>query len=186
MPFKPLPNEKKSSLKRLTEEKPYMKEAFEMYYLMGESRSLRQLAKKLGKSVSTISVWNSSFNWQERIEIRDTKVAKEFNKKMAETNDTVVNMKANFHKMLKVSIANAVDDIRRGNIKITNIRELLEVMRFDLELLGEEDRRAQSQMDALTGAIQQSMVQFGHAFTYDGKDRIDYAQGGEEDGTEEE
>ncbi|AKQ08567.1 putative terminase small subunit [Bacillus phage vB_BceS-M2] len=184
MPFEQKPNNKKSSLRRNMEEKPYMKDAFELYYAMGESRSLRQLAKQLKKSVSTISVWNSSFNWQERIEIRDTEVAKAFTKKAAETNDTVVNMKANFHKMLKVLIAQSIEEIKLGKIKVTSARELIEVMRFDLELLGEEDRRAQSQMDALTGAINQSIEQFGGLFSYDGKSRIDFKEG-ESNGTEE-
>lgn len=42
-------------------------EAFSLYLKMGEKRSLRSLAQRLGKSSALMNRWSSAWNWQERI-----------------------------------------------------------------------------------------------------------------------
>lgn len=150
------------------EEKPIHRKAFEIYYQLGEERSIRKVAKKLDKSPATIQNWSHSFNWRERVEIRDTTVAETLEKKVI---DTVVTLKADYHKILKATILTAVQDIKDGKLKIETIQDLRTVMEMDLKLMGEEDRRNKGQMDALSDAIAASMQMFG-GMTYDGNARL--------------
>lgn len=158
-------------------EKQQHREAFEVYYLLGEGkRSIRKVAKQLGRPPSTIQIWAQSFNWQERAEIRDAEVQRQFGELQKKTNDTLVDMKATYHKFLKALIAEALADMKAKKLKIESIGELIKVMELDLSLLGEEDRRAQGQMEQLNQAIQASLTMFGYTnpnMEYDGKDRIE-------------
>ena len=139
-------------------EKDYHREAFELYYLMGqEERSLTKLAKRLNRPKSTIQSWSESFDWKERVEIRDAEIQRQFEDRQKQNNDTIVDMKAHFHKFLKFLIAQALKDANAGNLRITKIKELVAVMELDLVLLGEDERKNKGQIDALNQAIQASM-----------------------------
>jgi hypothetical protein len=151
------------------EEKPIHKKAFEVYYQLGEERSIRKVAAKMNKSPATIQNWSGSFNWKERVEIRDATVQETLEKKVI---DTVVSLKADYHKILKATILGAVQDIKDGKLKVESISDLRTVMEMDLKLMGEEDRRNKGQMDALNDAIAASMQMFG-GMVYDGKARMD-------------
>lgn len=153
----------------IKEEKPLHRKGFEVYYSLGEERSIRKVAAKLKKSPATIQNWSNSFNWKERVEIRDTTVAETLEKKVI---DTVVSLKADYHKILKATIFGAVEDIKSGKLKIETISDLRTVMEMDLKLMGEEDRRNKGQMDALNDAIAASLQMFG-GMAYDGKARMD-------------
>lgn len=162
------------SLQAPKTEKPQQREAFDVYYLMGDSRSVRKVAKQVGKSSTTIQNWSNQFNWQERVEIRDTTVKKAFDKQVEKVDDTIVNIKAQYHKLLKFVISEALKDIQIGDLKVTNMRDLIGIIELDLTLLGEEDRRAQGQMEDLNKAITSSLQMFSQKdLEYDGKDRIE-------------
>lgn len=154
------------------EETPKQREAFEVYYMMGDERSVRKVAKQVNKSATTIQNWATMFNWRERVEIRDTQVKRQFDSQMEKSNDTIVNIKAQYHKLLKFTIGEALKDIQDGKLRITSIRDLLGVIELDLSLLGEEDRRSKGQMEDLNRAIQSSLAMFGN-MQYDGNDRIE-------------
>ena len=163
--------------KKVKEEKPHHKQAYELYFLLPpEKRSIREVARQLGKSPSTVQSWAESFNWKERAEIRDSELSRQFQEIQKENNDTLLNVKASFHKILKALIAQAIADIKDGELKIYNVNDLIKVMELDMALLGEVDRQASSQMDALTEALKQSAQIFGmdnQEWEYDGKDRIE-------------
>jgi transposase len=159
------------SNQKVQNEKQIHKEAFEAYYLMGDERSIRKVAKQLGRSHSTVQVWAKSFNWEERVEVRDALIQQQFDERVKKTNDSLVDMKANFHKFLKYLIAEALQDAQQKKLKIGSVSELIRVIELDLSLLGEDDRKARSQLDALSQAI--TGMGGGQQFVYDGKDRID-------------
>jgi len=162
---------------KVSVEKQHHKEAYEIYYMMpSEKRSIRAVARQLGKAPSTIQSWAESFNWQERVEVREAEIAARFKEIQAKNDDTLINMKASFHKVLKATIAEAIEDIKKKRLKIESIPELLKVMELDMKLLGEEDRQAQNQLNEMTQALQASMQFFGQGdqqYTYDGNDRIE-------------
>ena len=151
------------------EEKPIHKKAFEIYYSLGEERSIRRVAGEMNKSPTTIHNWSKSFNWKERVEVRDATVSDVMEKKVV---DTVVTLKADYHKIIKATIMRAVEDIKNGNLKIESIGDLQKMIDLDLTLMGEEDRRAKGMMDELNNAITTSMNIFGN-MQYDGSDRMD-------------
>lgn len=162
------------AIETVKEEKPIHRKAFEVYYSLGDERSIRKVAAKMKKSPATIQNWSNSFNWRERVEVRDVTVAETLEKKVI---DTVVTLKADYHKILKATILTAVQDIKEGKLKVNSISDLKMVMEMDLNLMGEEDRRNKGQMDALSEAISTSMRMFG-GMTYDGKARMDEPENG--------
>lgn len=58
------------------EEQEHHKKAFELYYSLGDRRSYKQLADKLGVSPSTIKLWSGMFHWRQRTRERDADVAR--------------------------------------------------------------------------------------------------------------
>lgn len=153
----------------MKQEKPLHRKAFEVYYALGEERSVRSVAKKMNKSATTIQNWSKSFNWKERVEIRDVTVTEAFEKKVV---DTIVSLKADYHKIVKALIVSSIEDIKLGKLKINSVTDLEKMVTLSLTLMGEEDRRAKGAMEEMSNAIQASMQMFGQ-MQYDGKDRID-------------
>ncbi|QFG05314.1 terminase small subunit [Bacillus phage 031MP004] len=161
--------------KKVKEEKQHHREAFELYYVLPEDkRSIREVARQLGKAPSTIQCWADSFNWKERVEIRDANVKRQFKEIQKQNDDTLVSIKASFHKILKVMIANAIEDIKKGKLRVDNVNELVRIMELDLKLLGEDDRQAQNNFNAVVEALKTSAEMFGMDMSgveYDGNDR---------------
>lgn len=110
------------------------REAFEYYYSLGTSRNLEKVAEKYGRSVRTMYEWSRKFNWQERIQQYDIEVSKKLKEK---TVNAVADEKANYRKIIKLAIADFVNRLRGGEIKVTNIYEFRELVKLDLMLLGE-------------------------------------------------
>lgn len=133
------------------------KEAFEMYYVMGDDRSMRKLAKALNISLTTINNWAQSFDWTSRIEVRDSAIGKELERK---TNETVVEMKAKYHTFLKGLIARAIEDFKNKHLGIEDVDDLIKVMKLDLELLGEGGGSSGGYLDDLNKAIGAGMAMF--------------------------
>ena len=52
-------------------------ELFEIYWEMGDSRSIRKLAEKTGKSFHTLKHYAEDFHWSERVYDRQQKVSRE-------------------------------------------------------------------------------------------------------------
>lgn len=163
--------------KKVQEEKQHHREAFELYLMLSpDKRSIREVARQLKKAPSTVQSWSESFDWKERVEIREAQVKKQFQDLQQKNNDTLVDMKATFHKILKSLIADAIEQMKKKHLSIDDVGDLIKVMKLDLELLGEEDRKAQAQLNDLTEALKASVGMFGGQaaqWTYDGKDRIE-------------
>lgn len=163
--------------KKVSEEKQHHKEAFEVYLMLPpEQRSIREVARRLKKAPSTVQTWAESFSWKERVEVREAQVQQQFKEIQAKNNETLVDMKANFHKVLKALIAEAISNITHKRLVIEDVNDLIKVMKLDLELLGDEDRKAQNELNALTEAVRASVQLFGGntaQWTYDGKDRLE-------------
>jgi transposase len=114
------------------------REAFEYYYGMGKDRSLSQVASRFDVTVQAVGKWSSSFNWQERIEQRDIENGKRLAKK---TDDTIVETKANYRKIIKACIAQAVEKIRNRELTAATIQDLERLIKTDMLLLGEATER---------------------------------------------
>ena len=62
---------------QLHSEQEHHKRAFEIYYALGERRSYRSVAQRLGVSPSGVKLWSQSFGWQQRVRDRDADTARQ-------------------------------------------------------------------------------------------------------------
>lgn len=144
-----------------------MKEAFEYYYTLGGDRSLREVARKFNKSLTTIHKWNKSFNWQERCEIRDAENGRRLEER---NNDTIVEVKAKYHKVLKALVGKFVEDLNNGRIKIDKISDLVKIIELDMKLLGETETKGSGLMSDLLDAIHSGKQLLQEDGLYDNED----------------
>lgn len=111
------------------------KEAFELYYGLGNERSLQKVADEYGVTLKAVHQWNVSFNWQERVIQRDTEIGRKLQEKNI---DTILNEKANYRKIIKLAVGQIVDSMREGEITY-KIQDLDKLIRLDMYLLGENE-----------------------------------------------
>lgn len=93
-------------------------DAFEEYVRLGVNRSYKNLGKKLGVSHTSVNKWGVSFNWQDRVRLRDIENSKQIAKK---TDKTVVATKANFRKDINDSLQIIRDTIMSALDPVTGI-----------------------------------------------------------------
>ena len=118
------------------------KEAFELYYSMGNDRSLAKLKAKLMSSKSPYSVlnlktfqrWSKNFNWQERIALRDVNNGKELEKKV---DKEIVNSKADYRALVKKVVQKFEEKLKDNKIRIERPEDLNIMAKLDLVLMGE-------------------------------------------------
>jgi hypothetical protein len=110
------------------------KEAFERYYAMGPSRSLRLVAGEHRVSEKTVFAWNREFDWQTRIEQRDMQNAKRLQKA---TDDTVVAVKAKYRKIVQAAIGKFVQGLQTDAVAVETVTDLERLIKLDLLLMGE-------------------------------------------------
>jgi len=134
------------------------KEAFEFYYVLGDSRSYMQVAQQFNVSKTSVAKWAKAFNWQERIEQRDI----ENSHRLAEKTDSIiVNEKANYRKIIKASIFKYVEALKAGGVKVNTVADLDRLIKADLLLMGEVTDRTEvrSVLDDLSDEELQRIIE---------------------------
>ena len=143
-------------------ETPEHIEIFELYYAMGENRSLENLHQKYPNDtpkIDALKKWSKAFNWQQRVEQRDIENSKALEDKLKpQTNKTIVNTKADYRAeiktqlgILKAILNQAIKDIKENNIiRVSNTNELKDVVnsyeklsKLDLLMMGEATDRTE-------------------------------------------
>jgi nitrate reductase NapAB chaperone NapD len=143
-------------------ETPRHIKAFELYYAMGENRSLENLHQKYPNDtpkIDALKKWSKAFNWQQRVEQRDIENSKALEDKLKpQTNKTIVNTKADYRAeiktqlgILKAILNQAINDIKEKRIiKVANTNELKDVVnsyeklsKLDLLMMGEATERSE-------------------------------------------
>jgi len=122
------------AVKILKEETLLHQQAFDFYYALGADRNLTQAGQKFEVRKSTAGLWSKSFDWQDRIKLRDIEISKKIQQK---TDTTIISTKANYRKIIQASISTYVDELKNKHITVRTIRDLVDLMKLDLELLGE-------------------------------------------------
>jgi len=110
------------------------REAFEYYYILGEKRSITEVARKFTLSRASISKWSRAFNWQLRIVQRDIENSKALTKKI---NKDVVNSKADYRALIKKVVKKFEDKLDKDKIQICRTSDLAEMANLDLKMMGE-------------------------------------------------
>lgn len=134
----------------IKEEKEIHRQAFEYYFLLGKGRNLREVAKEFNKSLTSVHNWSQSFDWKNRIEIREIETARMLEKA---TNETVVEIKARYQTICKALIERAMKDFQEDKFGIETPLDLIRVMQMSLELIGEGNSSSAGLMNELTDAI---------------------------------
>jgi len=143
----------------MKEETLRQKQIFDIYYSLGDKRSLEKLNETLKNipeysdktpSVITLKKWSKKFNWQERIQQRDAEISKGLEKKI---NKDIINEKAEHRKLIKAilnelkrSLIEYQNEIKEGikPAQIETIKDLKDIsqiidtlIKLDLNILGE-------------------------------------------------
>lgn len=127
---------------QLSKESNLQREAFELYYHLGEKRSLRQVAKEIERTERTVAGWSRTYNWVDRVKQREIEDAKNMggNALNAQTTD----IKTRYRILMNNLITKASQKIAKGELSIRNIQDLERVVKLDLLLMGEATENSAS------------------------------------------
>ena len=110
------------------------KEAFEYYYSLGDKRSFKLVEGEFKVSNMSVARWSKSFNWQDRIGLRDINNSKKIE---AKTDETVVNSKADYRALIRKTVDLYKQKLKEGKIIINRPQDLETLAKLDLTLMGE-------------------------------------------------
>ena len=127
----------------LSKENSLQREAFEIYYQMGDKRSLRAVAEKVGRTERTVAGWSRAYSWVDRVgqrEIEERKTTANNDNILAQT----VDAKTRYRIMMNNLLAMASRKIASGELRIRNVQDLERVVKLDLLLMGESTERQEN------------------------------------------
>jgi len=96
------------------------KEAFEQYYQMGDQRDLRSLSAELGLSDRTLFNWSKKYNWQNRVQKRDEKVAGKYEEI---TEQQYLKLKQDEFKGCEMLIEGALVKIENKTLEVKSVND---------------------------------------------------------------
>lgn len=139
-----------SHAKKQREETPEQKQAFETYFLMGDDRSIRKLAKTMGKGATTISNWSRWFNWAERIEHRDAQVDQIVEQR---NNKTMAEIKLEQARQIDAVMNTFWEKVMQGKIELETWQDYERLWKIRQDIGGDQEKRRSSALADLTKMI---------------------------------
>jgi transposase len=136
--------------KKIKEESPEMKNAFEVYFLMGDERSYRKLAKQLGKGVTTISNWSRAFDWQTRIESREKQVDQIVEQR---NNKTMAEIKLEQARQIDAVMQTFWEKVIKGKIELDSWVDYERLWKIRQDIGGETEKKQSTMFADLTKMI---------------------------------
>ena len=143
---------------KLTKENELQSRAFEMYYGLGDRRSLRAVAETIGRTERTVAGWSRSFNWVARVTQRNIENSQ--NKREEAINTQLTDVRARYRVIINNFMAELSKRVLKGEIRVRNIQDFERLVKLDLLLMGEATDR--------TDVVGNSME-----LSQDAKDRLD-------------
>lgn len=123
----------------LSKENNLQREAFELYYHLGDKRSLKQVADKIARTERTVAGWSRTYNWVDRVKQREIEDA--INEGVNRVNAQTTDVKTRYRILMNNLIAQASKKVANGELSIKNIPDLERVVKLDLLLMGEATDR---------------------------------------------
>lgn len=118
-------------------------QAFELYYSLGDDRTLDMVASKLGVSRSTIMKWSATFSWSARVIERDKRIA---DKLRTDTERSILKDQVKYRRI----ISKAVDEFEKAlddkKVKITTVKDFAKLIDSDIKVI--ESIRADKEQGA--------------------------------------
>ena len=133
----------------IVKENKLQREAFEIYYALGDERSLRKVAEQVDRTERSIAGWSRKFHWVDRVAQREIEEAKDGGNSGKPTQVTEV--KTRYRILMNNLLAKASNMIASGELKIKNIPDLERVVKLDLLLMGEA-----TESQSITGSTELS------------------------------
>lgn len=127
----------------LSKENSLQREAFEIYYQLGEHRTLKKVAEKVDRTERTVAGWSRSFNWVDRVSQREIEEAKNNAGDKATLDSKTTDVKTRYRIMINNLMANASRKIARGELSIRNVQDFERVVKLDMLLMGEITERGE-------------------------------------------
>ena len=124
---------------QLSKENSLQKEAFEIYYHLGDKRSLKAVAEKIERTERTVAGWSRAFNWVDRVKQREIEDARNMGGNAL--NSQTTDVKTRYRILMNNLIAKASVKIAKGELAIRNVQDLERVVKLDLLLMGEATDR---------------------------------------------
>lgn len=119
----------------LSTESNLQREAFEIYYHLGDKRSLKLVAEKVERTERTVAGWSRAYNWVDRVKQREIEDAR--NTGGDALNAKTTDVKTRYRILMNNLIAKASQKIAKGELSIRSIQDLERVVKLDLLLMGE-------------------------------------------------
>lgn len=127
----------------LSKENGLQREAFEIYYQLGDKRSLRAVAEQVGRTERTVAGWSRAFSWVDRVSQREIEDAKNNATDKATLDSKTTDIKTRYRIMINNLMAMASRKIASGELKIRNVQDFERVVKLDMLLMGEVTDRAE-------------------------------------------
>jgi hypothetical protein len=126
----------------LVKENKLQREAFEIYYQLGDERSLKKVAERVDRTERCVAGWSRQFHWVDKVSQREIEEKKQDSaiNILAQT----VDAKTKYRLMMNNLLARASKMIANGELKIRNVQDLERVVKLDLLLMGEATDRQES------------------------------------------
>ena len=148
------PNYEKNKKKAETQvETLEIREAFEYYYGLGETRSLKAVSEFTGKAPLTVKRWSSRFNWVQKVKDRDKQNGE---KLQIATDAAIVATKATYREAIGQLMRKAIEDIQSGRIQVRSVKDLDMIARLDLDLMAASGGDQIDNTNSLADIIKQS------------------------------
>jgi transposase len=132
------------------EETPEQKNAFEIYFMMGDDRSYRKLAKQLGKGVTTISNWARAFDWQDKIDSRDAQVDQIVEQR---NNKTMAEIKLEQARQIDAVMTTFWERVVKGKIELESWSDYERLWKIRQDIGGDTEKKRSSALADLTKMI---------------------------------
>lgn len=129
----------------LSKENELQRKAFELYYGLGDKRSLRAVAETIGRTERTVAGWSRAFNWVARVTQRNIENAQNSNEAKITAELTDVRTKYRILRNVPNNLTEIVDTVSKLDGKvdketllsllpfIDNPKEVLEKLEADKE-----------------------------------------------------
>lgn len=127
----------------LSKENSLQREAFEIYYQLGDSRSLKKVAEQVKRTERTVAGWSRAYNWVDRVSQREIEDAKNNATDKATLDSKTTDVKTRYRIMINNLMAMASRKIAKGELTIRNVQDFERVVKLDMLLMGEITERGE-------------------------------------------
>ena len=102
----------------LSKENELQRKAFELYYGLGDKRSLRAVAETIGRTERTVAGWSRAFNWVARVTQRNIENAQNSNE--AKITAELTDVRTKYRILINNLMADFSKDIAQGKVNAPN------------------------------------------------------------------